>query len=566
MSPTRRTFLQQASAFGLLSRTVPSFTQQMMHDHMAAASSHPTASLDQPPRVPMLHTLELAPFVDPLPLPQRAQSLGHHAGQQKLRIGMREIHAKVHRDVPATRLWTYCDLAPRGAAPSPLAPLIEARSGQPLEVEWINNLPTQHFLPIDYTLHGCGHDLPDDRAIVHLHGACAPTRDDGYPEDWFVPGASRTCRYPMQQDAATLWYHDHAMGLNRLNIYAGLVGMAFLRDRTEDSLGLPSGKYEVPLTLFDRDFTADGQLFYPTSGIPDHPWVSEFTADGILLNGKIRPFFEVEPHLYRFRVLNAANSRFFTLSLTNQQPFHQIGSDQGLLAAPVRLTRLHLAPAERADLLIDFSQSAGQRLHLINGAFEVLELRVAPSSTASARVPASSLPPPHVVDATSPASTIPKTLRTIDRIPESSAITTRTITLNDYLDKIHNSMFMLLNRKHWHEPVTERPRLNTTEIWEFVNLTEDVHPMHLHLVRFQVLDRRVFDVFAYQVRQQLRFLSPATPPDANELGWKDTVQCAPGTITRIIVRFEGYPGKYLYHCHILEHESNDMMRPFEVLA
>jgi spore coat protein A, manganese oxidase len=545
LSPTRRTFLQQASAFGLLSHTIPTLAQQMMHDHMApmAASSDHV----QPPPVPMLHTLALTPFVDPLPLPQRAQSLGHHAGPQKLRIGMREIHAKVHRDVPATRLWTYCDLAPHGAAPSSLAPLIEARSGQPLEVEWVNDLPTRHFLPIDYTLHGCGHDLPDVRAIVHLHGACAPTRDDGYPEDWFVPGASRTCRYPMQQDAATLWYHDHAMGLNRLNIYAGLVGMAFLRDRTEDSLGLPTGKYEVPLTLFDRDFSADGQLFYPTSGDPDHPWVSEFYADGILINGKIRPFFEVEPRLYRFRVLNAANSRFFTLSLTHQQPFQQIGSDQGLLAAPVPLTRLDLGPAERADLLIDFSQSAGQHLHLANGAFDILEFRVAPSTP-------------------NPARSIPTQLRTINRIPEPSAILTRTITLHDYRNGLQNSMLMLLNGKHWHEPVTERPRLNTTEIWEFVNLTEDVHPMHLHLVRFQILDRRVFDVFAYQTRQQLRFLSPATPPDPNERGWKDTVQCPPGTITRIIVPFEGYPGKYLYHCHILEHESNDMMRPFEVLA
>jgi spore coat protein A, manganese oxidase len=532
---------------------------------MAAPSSHPASAPVQPP-IPMLHTLGLTPFVDPLPLPQRAQSLGHHAGSQKLRIGMREVHAKVHRDVPATRLWTYCDLTPGGAAPSALAPLIEARSGQALYVEWVNNLPTQHFLPVDFTLHGCGHDLPEVRACVHLHGAKAPTKDDGYPEDWFVPGRSRICRYPLQQDAATLWYHDHAMGLNRLNIYAGLVGMALIRDREEDALDLPTGKYEVPLTLYDRDFSADGQLFYPTSGDPDHPWVSEFYADGILINGKIRPYFEVEPRLYRFRLLNAANSRFFTLSFTGQQPFHQIGSDQGLLAAPVQLTRLELAPAERVDLLIDFSHAAGQHLHLLNGAFDILEFRVAPAPTSALRVPDPALPPPHVVDAKWPAGGIPKTLRTIDRIPESSAILTRTVTLHDYLDKVHNSMYMLLNGKHWHEPVTEQPRLNTTEIWEFVNLTEDTHPMHLHLVRFQILDRHSFDVFAYQVRQQLRFLSPAAPPAPNELGWKDTVQCPPGTITRIIVHFEGYPGKYLYHCHILEHESNDMMRPFEVLA
>jgi spore coat protein A len=127
-------------------------------------------------------------------------------------------------------------------------------------------------------------------------------------------------------------------------------------------------------------------------------------------------------------------------------------------------------------------------------------------------------------------------------------------------------MLMLLNRKRWHEPVTETPKLNSTEIWEFVNLTEDTHPMHLHLVGFQVLDRRTFDVFAYRNNKGLRYLAPAIPPQPNEQGWKDTVQCPPGMITRIIVRFDGYPGKYLYHCHILEHEANDMMRPFEVIA
>jgi spore coat protein A len=127
-------------------------------------------------------------------------------------------------------------------------------------------------------------------------------------------------------------------------------------------------------------------------------------------------------------------------------------------------------------------------------------------------------------------------------------------------------MVMLLNRKHWHEPVTETPKLDTTEIWEFVNLTEDVHPMHLHLVRFQVLDRRVFDRYQYMLSRQVKFLAPAVLPDANEQGWKDTVQCPAGMVTRIIAKFEGFAGKYLYHCHILEHESNDMMRPFEVVV
>jgi spore coat protein A len=487
---------------------------------------------------PMLHPLELPPFVDPLPLPETARPALHN-GHRTLTVSMQEVHTKVHRDVPPTRMWSY--------GPSALAPLIEARSGEPLQITWVNNLPARHFLPIDHSLHGCGTDIPDVRTVAHLHGAKVPSADDGYPEDWFATGHSRTCTYPLQQEAATLWYHDHAMGLNRLSAYAGLFGMFLIRDQVEDSLNLPTDKYEVPLLLCDRNFTADGQLFYATSADPNHPWIPEFTADGILINGKIRPFFEVEPRLYRFRVLNTANSRFFILSLSNRQPLVQIGSDQGLLSAPTDVKTLILAPAERADLLIDFTHSAGQTIHLRTGALDILEFRVAKQST----------PSPIAV---------PKTLRTIQRIPESSATVTRTITLNEYQDRIANPMVMLLNNKHWHEPVTETPKLNSTEIWEFVNQTEDTHPMHIHLVRFQLLDRRTFDTFEYMAHKNLRFTAPAEPPAPNELGWKDTIQCPAGMITRIIVRFDGYPGKYLYHCHILEHEANDMMRPFEVIA
>jgi spore coat protein A len=487
----------------------------------------------------MLHPLELSPFVDPLPLPQAAHPVLHN-GHRTLTISMQEIHAKVHRDVPATRMWSY--------GPNALAPLIEARSGEPLQITWVNNLPAKHFLPVDHSLHGCGADMPEVRTVAHLHGAKVPSADDGYPEDWFPTGHSRTCAYPLQQEAATLWYHDHAMGLNRLSTYAGLFGMFLLRDKVEDTLQLPTGKYEVPLILYDRNFTADGQLFYATSPDPKHPWIPEFTADGILINGKIRPFFEVEPRLYRFRILNTANSRFFLLALSNQQPLVQIGSDQGLLPAPTEVKLLVLAPAERADILIDFTHSAGETLHLRTGALDILQFRVAKQSSSPSSI------------------AVPKVLRPIPRIPESAATVTRTITLNEYQDRVANPMIMLLNNKRWHDPVTETPRLNSTEIWEFINQTEDTHPMHLHLVRFQILGRRTFDVFEYMANKNLRFTAPEEPPASNESGWKDTVQCPAGMITRIIVRFEGYPGKYLYHCHILEHEANDMMRPFEVIA
>jgi spore coat protein A, manganese oxidase len=559
LSPTRRTILQQLSAIGALASAPAAFARQMTqsHDHSPAGSGMTMAPLAAAarPELPAINGYTLTPFVDKLPLPERAQPISS-AHPHKLRVTMREIHAKVHRDVPLTRMWSYGDTA--------LAPLIEARAHQPLQVEWVNNLPTRHFLPIDHSLHGCGRDIPDVRACVHLHGGRTPSKDDGQPEDWFVSGKSRTCTYPLQQDAAALWYHDHAMGLNRINMYAGLFGMLVVRDDAEEALNLPSGEHEIPLQVYDRQFTTDGQLFYPDSGDPEHPWVPEFGGSCILLNGKIRPYLEVEPRLYRFRILNTANSSFFALSLTDHQPFHQIGGDQGLLPAPVKLGSVFLAPAERADILIDFSQAAGRNIHLFNSAIEILEFRVAQKPPQHQSAP--STQGARLEHEVSTINSLPSVLRTVDRVPESAAITTRTITLNEYFDKIGNSMLMLLNRKHWHEPVTETPKLDTTEIWEFVNLTEDTHPMHLHLVRFQVLDRRVFDVFSYSNNLGLRYLAPAITPQPNEQGWKDVVQCPPGMVTRIIVRFDGYPGKYLYHCHILEHEANDMMRPFEVIA
>jgi spore coat protein A len=538
---SRRRFLQQVSAMGVAWGARRGVAAQMS----MAMPAGPVVRSDEPPRI-MLHSLGLTPFVDALPMPERVTPVGPHP----LRVVMREIHAKVHRDVPATRLWSY--------GSTPAGPLIEGRSGRAMRVEWVNSLPQKHFLPVDYSLHGCGRDLPEVRAVAHLHGARVPTKDDGYPEDWFAPGQSRTCHYPLEQESATLWYHDHAMGLNRLNIYAGLQGMMLLRDEREDSLGLPKGRYEIPLVLYDRNFSVDGQLYYPTSGIAGHPWVPEFDGDAILINGKIRPYVEVEPRLYRFRVLNGANSRFFALSLEKGQAFWQIGSDQGLLSAPVKLGYLNLAPAERADLLIDFSEAAGQQVHLKNGALEILQFRVGAARTA------------RIKDAGEQASSLlpakfPAGFPAVVRMDESAATVTRTITLDEALNGRGDSMLMVLNRKRWMEPVTERPRLNSTEVWEFVNLTEDTHPIHLHLVRFQVLDRRVFDVFAYRNAKGLRYLAAAIKPEPNEMGWKDTVQCPPGMITRIITKFEGYTGKYLYHCHILEHESNDMMRPFEVV-
>jgi spore coat protein A, manganese oxidase len=451
---------------------------------------------------------------------------------------MRELEVQVHRDLKPTRCWSYGKGVP--------GPTLETKSGQGLFVEWVNSLPSHHLFPVDHTICGAGANVPEVRTIAHVHGARVPALSDGYPEQWFTRGKSMLSHYPNHQDAATLWYHDHAMGIERLNQYAGLFGAFLVRDETEAGLGLPSGPYDLPLFLFDRLLDEEGQLQYPTSGIADSPWVSEVYGDAFLVNGKIYPFLEVEPRQYRLRLVNASNSRFYYLSLSNGQGFHQIGTDQGLLPAPVALGSLTLAPGERADVLIDFRGARQTQFLLKSQSFELLQFRVSGSPR----------PVPQ---------TLPRRLRPVEKIPRTAAVVTRALKLNEYMDPKTHAMVMLLNDAHWHDPVTEKPVLDSVEIWELVNFTEDTHPIHLHLVRFQLLERQHFDVDAYNFEHTFRTIRDAIPPAANEIGWKDTIQAYPGMITRIIVPFQGYPGRYVWHCHVLEHAANEMMRPFEVV-
>jgi spore coat protein A len=497
------------------------------------------------PRVANLNPDGLARFVDALPIPKVAKPVGETAAPGSrgetvplYRIAMRAAALKLHRDLPPTRLWTY-----GGAVPGMT---LDTRSGRAIAVDWVNDLPAQHFLPIDHSLHGAEQGTPEVRGVVHLHGGKTPPESDGYPEDWYVPGKSKIYHYPNEQDAALLWYHDHSMGMNRLNIYAGLFGLHIVRDAVEDALHLPSGKYEIPLTLFDRDLRPDGQLSYPVSGDAESPWVPEVFGELQLVNGKIFPFLEVEPRKYRFRILNAANGRFYRLSLSEGVEVRQIGSDQGLLAAPVLVPYLQLAPGERADVVIDFALHRGAKIVLNSDALVLMQFRVGERRVAD-------------------SSELPATLRSLPRLAESSALLTRRLTLDENVSGKGESQGMQLNKTPWHAPVTEKPLLGSTEIWELVNLTEDVHPIHLHMVKFQVLDRRPFEIFQYMTAGTLRFLADASPPDANELGWKDTVRVNSNTVTRIIVPFHGYAGRYVWHCHILEHEDNEMMRPYEIM-
>jgi spore coat protein A len=494
---------------------------------------------------PALDPNILEKFVDPLPLPPVAKPAGFRAAPGKpdskvpyYKLTMRQFSAPAHRDLPATTMWGFEGVSP--------GPTLETRSGEGLLVEWVNGLPSSHLLPVDHNIHGAEADKPAVRGVVHVHGAKTPPQSDGYPEDWYVPGKSTTYYYPNQQDASFLWYHDHSMGINRLNIYAGLFGLFTVRDKAEEDLNLPKGRYEIPLVIYDRSFRRDGRLDYPVSGIPDAPWVPEAFGEAMMVNGRIFPYLEVEARKYRFRVLNAANGRFFHLSLSNKQKFHVIGADQGLLSSPVAIDNAMIAPGERLDLVIDFSGQNGERIVLNNDSFTVMQFRVAR-------------------DKAKDDSSLPSTLRAVPRTPESAAIKTRRISLIENKMKNGDSMTMLLNGMHWDMPVTENPTIDTTEIWELVNTTEDSHPIHLHLVRFQLLDRRTFNELIYYRTGQLRYTSEAEPPEPWEAGWKDTIRAHSNMVTRIIVRFEGYTGRYVWHCHILEHEDNEMMRPYEVI-
>jgi len=544
MTITRRDFLRQAGAMAGVCTFAGAWRLVRASTPMAMPARTSAAMLASP-KVPLINPTSLARFVDALPVPSvaRAESQRTHPAYpgRKLpchRIEMRECKISLHRDIPATRMWGY-----NGQFPGPT---IEAHRGEPLLVEWINALPTKHFLAIDHSLHGAERDKPEVRAVTHVHGARVSAGNDGFPEDWYPPGHAMLYHYPNGQDAATLWYHDHAMGITRLNIYAGLFGAYIVRDAEEQALNLPSGDYDIPVMLCDRLVAQDGQLYYPVSDDPDAPWVMQCLGNLVLCNGKIFPYLEVEPRRYRFRLINVANTRFFDLSLSHDQAMQQIASDQGLLAAPLERSRIELYPAERVDVVIDFASFAGKSLQLRHESQGILEFRVRAAGRRD-------------------TSALPATLRPVTRIDPAAAVHDRILTLNETDDANGNAMQMLLDGKRWSDPITENPRQNSIETWSFVNLTGDAHPIHLHLVRFQVIDRRPFDLFAWNAHRKLVFTGPPVAPEPQELGWKDTVRADAGMVTRIAMRFEGEPGRYVWHCHFLEHEDNEMMRPFEVL-
>ena len=460
--------------------------------------------------------------------------------------------------------------------------------------------------------------------VTHLHGAHVTEESDGYPEAWYLPVAgnipsgfarvgsfydrfraearsrfgvswdpgSATFQYRNDQRATALWYHSHELGLTRLNIYAGLSGYYLLRGGSGDLPAgvLPAGRFEVPLIIQDRSFNSDGTLFFPRTrdffgdvppGGPYIPttdvspiWNPEFFGNTIVVNGSTWPMLRVEPRRYRFRLLNASNSRVLILKVASNPlaarpapaalPIWVVGADGGFLPAPVRVTSLPVALAERYDVVVDFTGvPAGTELYLINegpdepfggGApgtdFEpadpqttgqVMKFVVGPLSGPDSSVPPAQLSLPGFARLGSPSRT-------------------RRLSLNEMMSDFFDAPAMAMlgtvggdgtpTALHWSDPVTENPSRGATEIWELHNFTEDAHPIHIHLVQFEVLDRRPFG-------------GSARAPQPWERGTKDTVVALPDEITRVKARFD-IAGRYVWHCHIIDHEDNEMMRPYQV--
>lgn len=563
---------------------------------------------------------------------------------------------------PATTVWGYGSMSTGGTFHAP-AWTIEATAGRQVRVLWANQLVDSsgrylpHLLTVDPTLHWAnppgGTSGRDSRPtftstpppyrgpvplVTHLHGAHSQPDSDGYPEAWYLPAASNipsgyattgsyystfkkalyqregvtwqpgtsVFQYTNDQRATALWFHDHALGMTRVNVHAGLAGFFMLRGGSSD---LPSGVlpgpapqpgdapgtryYEIPLVIQDRSFNNDGSLFFPTTRgtfgdtPPNGPWIPntdvspywnpESFGSVECVNGVSWPQLQVEPRRYRFRILNACNARTLIMKIvtnplatrpaTPALPVWFIGGDGGFLRAPQQNGQILMAPAERTDIIVDFTGlKTGTELYLINegpdeafgGGSENTDFEPADPGT-SGQVMKFTVVPLASKDTSTPPSKL--SLPSFAALPPSTY--TRKISLNE-LDSQYFSeapIFSELgtvnadgtaNPLGWQDPVTETPKVNTTEIWELTNFTEDAHPIHIHQVQFEVVNRQPFG-------------GSVTGPEKWETGTKDTVIAYPSQYTRVRARFD-ITGRYVFHCHITDHEDNEMMRPYQVVS
>ncbi|MGN9837307.1 multicopper oxidase family protein [Nonomuraea sp. H19] len=441
------------------------------------------------------------PFAVPLPVPEVAKPVRSAGGADYYELAERAAEVEVLPGL-RTQIWGYDGRFP--------GPTIEARSGRRTVVKLVNQLgqPT----------------------VLHLHGGHTPPESDGYPTDLVAPGASREYAFPLEQRAATLWYHDHRMDYTGPQVWRGLAGMFLVRDAEEEALPLPAGERDVPLLISDRSFAADGTLLYPALG--DRPGVQEgymggVLGDVILVNGAPWPELRVARARYRLRLCNGSNAR--TYELATGGPIIRIGGDGGLLSAPRTVEQIRLAPGERADVVVDFSAyKVGQYVELRNLAGE----------GAQARVMRFAVDRDEADD-----SAVPQRLSTVEALDPGKATVTRDFDFSS--GSMHGGTGWLINGRPFDPKRMEaRPKLGDIEIWR---LTSDVaHPVHLHLDHFQVLS--------------VNGERPDGPPE-----WKDTVELRDAQTVEIVTRFTDYRGRYVLHCHNLEHEDMAMMASFEVV-
>lgn len=498
---------------------------------MSAASIALTADLgctQTRPEPRLLKSLTQLPlrFTVPLPIPTILKPASVSADADHYEMTARPANLQILPGLK-TGIWGY-----EGQFPGPT---IEARTGRRVSLRLRNRLP----VPL----------------VHHLHGGHTPAESDGYPTDLVMPAngftsshrhdsraitaiGEREYVYPNLQRPATLWYHDHRMDFTGAQVWRGMAGLYILRDDPEDRLPLPRDRKEVPLVICDRSFAADGSLLYPSldkdlrtvPGVePDY--MGGVLGDVILVNGAAWPRLDVSNTRYRFRILNASNSRRYDLALDpgprGGPAFVQIGSDGGLLEAPVNRRTIRIAPAERFDVIVDFSGfPVGSVVVLRNqesagSTDSVMQFHITRDEKDQSRIPArlSDLAPP---DLGAVAMT-----RDFDFRYQRSA---RVWTING---KTFDPARM-----------DAQPRLGSTEIWR---LRSDFnHPVHLHLAQFRVL-------------------SHGGPPGTSDAGWKDTLDLEPGEAAGILVHFTDYRGRYVFHCHNLEHEDMMMMGNFEVV-
>jgi FtsP/CotA-like multicopper oxidase with cupredoxin domain len=606
-------------------------------------------------------------------------------------ISMRQISQQILPvGLPATTVWGYGAVASASArglllhnAPSLT---IEARWDRPVRIKWINELVDEqgnhlpHLLPVDPTLHWAnppgGETGRDSRPsfdvtpaayrgpvpiITHVHGAIGVgDESDGYAEAWYLPAAGdipagyategtwygffsgkaaerfgaqwgpgfATFQYPNDQRASTIWYHDHALGMTRLNVYAGPAGFFLIRGgpdgddavldsrsgatavlpgpapKTNDEFPPRKAYYEIPIAVQDRSFNADGSLFYPDTReffdgvvgdyVPDGSfspiWNPEFFGNMLIANGNTWPYQVVEKRRYRFRFLNGCQSRFLILDFSGIPGVEawQIGNEGGFLAAPVNLSadhggRLLMGPAERADLVVDFTHVPVGNFILGNvgpdepfgggtpgvdfpvadpaSTGQVLEFRVVPADAPDPTTPPRFLVLPPITPL--PPETLHRPLALIERMGMGHDASGELLEgpvealLGGVVDGV-------LVERRWMDPVSENPEVGTTEVWEFVNTTGDAHPMHVHEVAFEVVNREGL-VLADddEVVIPIQLDGGVTVPEPWETGFKDTVIAYPGQVTRVRAKFD-QPGQFVWHCHIVEHEDNEMMRPYRI--